>query len=221
MSLIAHYTLDGTEASTTVTATVGTNGTLSGAGNCSASQVTGPGNTITHGMTFDGTNDRITITEIYKDTSTAYSLSVWYRAINTDYKAFFGQGADWVTAMYISAGGDAIFKTASNTATFTIPAIGTTWHHYLFTHAAGNTSRMFLDGTESSSGALTSAGYFSGSLISGWNSESSGNGELAQWKFFDSDESANAATLYAEGVGAASTGSHRVIGGWGGRIISG
>mgnify|MGYP001559138706 CR=1 FL=1 len=62
--------------------------------------------------------------------------------------------------------------------TFTVPSIGTTnWHHVCASRTAADSVRVWLDGAESSTGALTNAGTFAPTFI-GRTSTAYHNGQL-------------------------------------------
>jgi hypothetical protein len=204
MTLVAHWACDDNAASTTVVATVGSNGTLAGGDNTSAKTTTGPGGTITAGLLFNGTDDNIDITASalsFADT-VAFSVSMWFkrsgtiaRLIGVDNSANSRiLGADDTTIRIVTSGG--------GSSNFTVPSMGTAaWHHLLLTRTTANAVRVFLDGTESATGSLTSGGIQAWDAIGRQANLFSNGFAVAQVKVFDSDESGNVATLYAEGVG--------------------
>jgi hypothetical protein len=206
MALVAHWKCDDNAASTTVVATVGSNATLQGGDNTSAKTVAGPGGSITAGLQLNGTDDHIDIsaTGLSFANSTAYSVSIWFKRAGTIARLI---GVDNNASGRIIGLTDTSIRTINAAGTsddFTVPSMGTAaWHHLLLTRTAGNSGRVFLDGVESSTGALTVDGASGAWDSIGQNASSFTNGfSVAQVKIFDSDESANVATLYAEGVSA-------------------
>jgi len=205
MSLVGHWKCDDNAASTVIVATVGSNGTLEGGDNTNALDVAGPGGSITGGLLFNGSDDRIdlTATGLSFATSTAFSVSMWFRRVGTNARLI---GAGFVATDRIRGVSDTALRAQSTTSSntdWTVPSMGTTlWHHVLFTRTTGNSMRVFLDGTESISGAQTVAGAFTLSYL-GYSGNAYTDGfRIAQVKIFDSDESGNVASLYAEGVTA-------------------
>ncbi len=202
MTLVQHWKCDDNAASTTVVATVGTNGTLEGGDNTSAKTVAGPGGSITAGFDLNGTDDAITIAAsgISFATSTAFSVSFW---AEWDLSTGRVMGRSDGLTSRIAKTTDTNIAWVNSTGTavnFTVPSLGTTaWCHVLITRTTGNSMRCFLNGTESSSGAQSAAGTFAPTYL-GRQSSNFHDGKFAQVKIFDSDESANVAALYAEGV---------------------
>lgn len=207
MSLIAHWKCDDNAASTTVVATVGTNATLNGGDNTSAKTVAGPGGSITAGLDLNGTDDRIDITasSLAFASGSAFSFSIWVKPKGANVR-FTGLGIPATDRLATGLDDNTIIRlidTGGSSVTFTVPALGTSWRHVLVTKTSGNNARVFVDGTESSSGAKAFASTLTMNYL-GFNANAYTNGlAVAQVKIFDSDESANVATLYAEGVGGA------------------
>jgi hypothetical protein len=203
MALIQHWKLDDNAASTTVVATVGTNGTLLGGDNTSAKTVAGPGGSITSGFDLNGTDDAVDISGagISFATSTAFSVSFWAKFDLSTGRMVGNSSALTVNRVAKSADTTIIVANSAGTnVSFTVASLGTTiWRHVLVTRTTGNSVRVFVDGVESSSGAQSMTGTFAPNRL-GVQGSTFHDGKLAQVKIFDSDESANVATLYAEGV---------------------
>jgi hypothetical protein len=203
-----HWKLDDNAASTTVVATVGTNGTLEGGDNTSAKTTAGPGGSITAALDFNGTDDAIDISgaSISVASGAAFSVSMWVKfdvdPAASGARLLGNSGATTNNSIRVGIVDTQILARINNAdLSFTVPALGSTnWHHVLLTKTTGNSFRLFIDGTESSTGALSSANTFSPNRI-GRSSAVFSDAKFAQVKIFNSDESANVATLYAEGTG--------------------
>jgi hypothetical protein len=200
MALIQHWKLDDNAASTTVVATVGTNGTLEGGDNTSVKHsATGPGTAITSSFDLNGTDDAIDISgaSLSFAAGSAFSLSFWAKWDAATGRVFGAVGAN--TNRVIKSSATAFILNASGAAnTFTVPSMDTTsWYHVLVTRTTGDAIRLFLDGVESSTGSITVAQTFAPTRI-GLSNATYNDGKLAWVKVFDSDESANVATLFAE-----------------------
>lgn len=211
-ALVAHWPLNDNAASTTVVATVGTNATLAGGENTADVTVAGPGGSITAGFGLDG-NDSVSITVASPDALDAWSVSLWFK-LSTTSGTLLGQAG--ATSGRIVAWTNTVIRvtdTGGTSLEFTVPAMGTAdWHHLLVARTAGNPKnvRLFMDGTESSSGTLTASSGMVWSDLGVVNSVYF-VGSLAQVKIFDSEESANVAALYAEGTGGGGTSIPAII----------
>lgn len=201
-----HWPLNDNAASTTVVATVGTNGSLVGGDNTSAKATTGPGGTITAALDLNGTDDYILIngSSISFASGAAWSLSAWVKLDGAETTCqIAGKHFDSNNRIFVQASGTLRCRINSTNSDFAIPALGTTnWHHILVTKTSGDSLRVFVDGTESSTGAVSNTATFAPTVIGGGVSGTIvHDGKIAQVKVFDTDESANVATLYAEGTG--------------------
>lgn len=206
MALIQFWPLNDNAASTTVAATVGTNATLAGGDNTSAKTTAGPGGSITLGLLLNGSDDHINFAASSVSLPGLMSGSIWFKRTGVVARLI---GAAITSVGRIFALNDTTIRVVSPGGVnhdFTVPSMGTTnWHHLLVTRNGSDAVQVFLDGVESSTGDLTIAGTFA------WDSigQSAGlftNGHAAaQFKIFDSDESANVAALYAEGSGGGPT----------------
>lgn len=201
------YPLSDNAANTVVDNTIGADAALVGGDNTSVVHTTGPGGTITSGFLLNGVDDRIDISasSISFADAAAFSVSGWIKCTSAP-TADCIMGTSAATQPCLFAEGDTSIRyrtSASADVTFTVPALGTTWHHVLVTRTTGNSMRVFVDGVESVSGAQTAGGTFAPNRI-GRNSDGGThfNGSMAQFKVYNSDESANVAALYAEGVSA-------------------
>lgn len=203
-ALVAHYELNDNAASTAVVATVGSNATLGGGDNTSVLYAAdGPGTAITSSLHFNGSDDFLTIpTQTFTGT---YSISVFVKHDGTPpaFAFFVTHNTENPRLGFNSASTTQMLLRGINGGASASPNHGVTitaWHHYLLVRDSSNIYKFYVDG------AAVSTNVFSGA-VSGtvnWN-RASGNGTsnyvdgyMARLKFFDSDESANAAALYAE-----------------------
>ena len=203
MALIQHWKLDDNAASTTIVATVGTNGTLGGGDNTADKTVSGPGGSITAGLSFNGTDDYIDISGagLSFASGSDFSVSAWFRSVSGN-AGIIGRSAHLVNNSMRSTSDTNIRVRLGADVDFTVPSLGTTWHHCLFVKDTSNNGRLFLDGTESSSGSQAmGTATMNSNRLGGNFSTTNFSVELAGVKIFDTDESANVAALYAEGTG--------------------
>lgn len=202
-TLVQHWKLDDNAASTTVVATVGSNASLLGGDNTSAKATTGPGGTITAGFDLNGSDDSINATISSVGPSAAFSVSAWAKFDSASAGPITGTISDANSRIEKTSDTNIQYQNNSGlTLNFTVPSLGTTnWHHILFTRTSGNSCKLYVDGTQSSSGAQTLANGYGPSRIGRGGTSNFFDGKLAQVKIFNSDESANVASLYAEGSG--------------------
>jgi hypothetical protein len=209
-ALTQHWKLDDNAASTTVVATAGTNGTLNGGDNTSAKTVGGPGGSITAGFDFNGTDDAVDISaaSVSFASGTAFSVSFWAEWDASTDSALGNTSNASVSRIYKSSDTTiTISDNAGSSTNFTVPSLGTSaWCHVLVART-GSSMRVFVNGVESSSGAQTRTGIFAPNRIGQRGGSTFHDGKLAQVKIFNSDESANVATLYAEGTGGGGSGA--------------
>lgn len=206
MALTQHWPLNDNAASTTVVATVGNNAALLGGDNTSAKSVAGPGNLATHGFSLNGTDDAIDITgaNISFGSGVACSFSAWFKKVAGVLCIFGTTSATSSNSIRITADTTVIVRPASTGLTYTIPNIADgAWHHILVTRDTSNNWRVFIDGVESVTGSQAGAAAMTlGNTIArvGLVNTDFSDGAFSYLKVFDSDESANVATLYAEGI---------------------
>lgn len=81
-SLIGHWPCQDNAASTTVAGLVGGDGTLTGAGNTSASSVAGPNSAYPLAISLDGVNDSVPLPDISATSATA-TFSMWIKRSGT------------------------------------------------------------------------------------------------------------------------------------------
>lgn len=211
MALTQHWKLDDNAASTTVVATVGTNGTLEGGDNTSAKTTAGPGGIITAAFDLNGTDDAVAVSGI--SLAGTFSFSLWFNTDTASARHMIGTSAGSNNDRIGYASDTSIIVRRAVTLTYTVPSIGTgAWHHLLVTRDGSNNARVFMDGVESSTGSQSSTGTWAPNRIGlGATAGVFFDGKVAQVKVFDTDESANVATLYAEGTATPAAGRHRTL----------
>ncbi len=201
MAVVRHYVFNDNAASTTLVATVGTNGALTGGDNTSAKAAAGPGGTITASLDLNGTDDGLGIQEIERD-AVAFTYSGWVYPDSLTNLVFFGRAASQFRKLQATTSTNVLFATSLDDYNFTVPAFSTaTWYHIFLTGTAGGTFRLWINGTESTTGSVAGGGITTTNVI-GRSNTVYANARFAQWRIFDTDESANVATYYAEGVSA-------------------
>lgn len=206
MALTQFWKLDDNAANTTVVATTGTNAALGGGDNTSAKQTAGPGGDITWGFDLNGTDDYVDISGASIDNSGAFTLSFWIALDSTTNQYLFGRAAS--AFRYVLLNGTNIqVGTNEDGADFTIPSLSLgTWYHVFITRDGSSNCRLWIDGTESVSGTQTLTGFLTLDAIYRASTNFS-NGKVSQVRYFNSDESANVATYYDEGVDEGGGGS--------------
>lgn len=221
-ALVAQWKLQDNAASTTVVATVGSDGTLTNAGDTSASTGTpGPGTALTRFITFDGTNDYVACTTgngAVIQNKAVVSAGAWIKA---------AAGTGERTILFISnnagsarfdlslqsngnlrAGGRAGDGESFQSKTTTAEYDDGTWHYvFAVINYATDAITIYVDG---SSVSTTGAPAFTATATSNTASTdirignrtasaaSAMNGSIADVRIYDSDESANLAAIMAE-----------------------
>lgn len=207
MALTSFWPLDDNAASTTIVATTGSNGTLEGGDNTDAKDVTGPGNLITAGLALNGTDDAIVVSGFTLSAGSAGSISIWFRPDSFSIAYLIAANASNANGSISASDSTTIRIRPGISATgtnFTVPTMSTgTWYHLLVAKDASDNYRVFLNGEESSSGTQVNTNAWAAITRIGRNATAFAAGAFAYAKRFDTDESANAAALYAEGAASA------------------
>lgn len=198
------WKLDDNAASTTVVATTGTNATLAGGDNTSVKQTgSGPGGSITYAFDLNGSDDYVDFaaSAVSFADGAAFSVSAWVNLDALTAEVLVGRAGSATRYVRVDTSTSIRVYIGGATADYTVPTMSTgTWYHLLITRAAtSNSTRVFLNGTESSTGAQTQSGAMDLDAI-GRTSLAFGDGRISQVRIYNSDESANVATIYAEGV---------------------
>jgi hypothetical protein len=201
MALLHHWKCDDNAASTTVLATTGTN-IASGSGNTSTLRATGPGGSYPYSFLLNGSTQFLdaAAAALAIPTSTAFSVSAWINVSSFTNAAIAGVPA--------AANPGILFLTTTTLNVRSLTAVSQNyaysarstgvWYNVLVTRTAGNSVRTFINGTESSTGAVAQSGSFSFTVFGRRNTNYL-PGSICGIKVYDSDESANAATLFNEG----------------------
>lgn len=198
MDLIQYWPLNETSG-TTITASTGNNGTY--ARDASNTTIAGPGTAFTLAQNFNGTTDYgdISAASLSFASGTALSVSGWIKKDGAS-GILIGQAAG-AQGRVVIASDTTITVQFGNSVTWTVAALGTSgWHHILMTRNTSNLVRLFLDGVEQTnvtSGTTTKAETFAPNAIGRQNTNFC-DGKLSNIKIYNTDESNNAATLFAE-----------------------
>ncbi len=230
---VAQWRLQDNAASTTVVATVGTDGTLTNAGNTSASTTTGPGGTLTAALTIDDTNDYISVTTgntAATQNVGVLSLCAWVKpGTDTGERTMvYVQNASGTARADLSfqsngairAGGRAGNAESFQSVTTSAEYDDGSWHHVLAViNYATDAITIYVDG---SSVSTTGTPSFTATATTNdaatdmrigsrlGSSTTQLNAPIADVRIYNSDESANVATIRADGV-TSSTARPQVI----------
>ena len=165
-NLVGHWELQDNAASTTVVATVGTDGTLTNSGNTSASSVTGPGGSYPLALSLDGTNDFISLTTgnaaVLQNVG-AWTAAAWIKTSDSSSTIFSAQtsGTGFRAAIEITAGTFSTRSRSSNAGSIYGRATVATyndgnWHHVAgVVDIANDTVDLYVDGSLIASTTLT------------------------------------------------------------------
>lgn len=186
-------------ADTVVDDTIGTNGTLEGGDNTDAKSVVIDSGIYTRALDLNGTDDAVAHIANGHTAGTTDSWQAWFNLDDLTTGVLFGNSGN-VRIISVSSSTAIVVRSSTTLTTFTVPEMSTgASYHLLVTIAADNSTRVFLNGVESSSGAQANGGIFSWTHI-GRGQSAFCNGRIWGFKSWDSDESANVAAHYAEGV---------------------
>lgn len=205
--IVYRWNCEESAANTTVTADVGTGtGSLSGGKNTEDVQTNaGPGNLINTSFYLDGSDSLATPTTTWSDNA-AGSFVLWAKLDSVaGTQALVGRTSGTVSrAHFNSTTLTIVNNTGTVTRSYTLPVTLETgkWYCFLACRAAGHDGalRVFVNGQESPTGSQTFDGLFAIQRVGVANSSNYLTGEATWFTWFNSDESANVATLYAEGV---------------------
>lgn len=222
-NLVGHWELQDNAASTTVVATVGTNGTLTNSGNTSASSVTGPGGSYPLALSLDGTNDFINVTTgnsaAFQNVG-AWTIACWLKTSastgtvvsgSATTAGLFRAGISISTGTFVASSRSTNAGTLYGRATVATYNDGT-WHHVAgVVDIANDTIDLYVDGSLIASTTLTNgtiawttsatANDASAAVrIGQYNSGSYFNGSLADMRFYQRElVAADISDLYALG----------------------
>lgn len=204
-AVVAHYELDDNAASTTVVATVSTDGTLNGGDDTNTLHTTdGPGNEITWSMDLDGSADYISVTGTSQ--TGAYTDSIWFK-YDTITSTPYLIGQNGIDRGYYIKSSTVITAAYGTDNDFTVSAMSSgTWYNLIMIRDASDNLHCYLNGTESSTGSIAFTGDFTRSNVGAKSSSGRRfDGKLARYKTWDSDETSNVSAIYAEGVATGGT----------------
>ncbi|MGD9635916.1 MAG: LamG domain-containing protein [Pirellulales bacterium] len=161
-ALIGHWKCQDNAASTTVVATVGTNGTLTGAGNTSASSIAGPGRLYPLALVLDGVNDYIDCNSNHSMNNLVNcSITAWvYRPSSGSQQTVGPQNSG--NKFNIHWNNSNNFTGQLNFQAISIAKNETGWHHLAFTFNGAATSggtppkgKLYYDGMAQSTSDIT------------------------------------------------------------------
>lgn len=223
MALVADWLLQDNAASTTVVAAVGSNGTYTNAGNTSAgTALDGPGTSLTRSLIFDGAGDYVGASSgngaCIQNKSIA-TLCCWFKCSTSDTTASAHRLVYVSTAANLTRAGINLNSTGQilaqaragdgesvQTKTSTNSYDDGSWHHIaaVFDYA-GDAITIYVDGTSvAQSGTISFTATATSNTASQYlylGSDVTPNnykGRLSRCSIYDSDESANLATIIAE-----------------------
>lgn len=208
MALVLHYPLQDNAASTAIVAAVGSNGTLTGAGNTSASSVAGPGGDYPLAIDFDGTNDYVATASGVSLTGD-WSIGAWVKK-DTDTNAIICfDGVDQFDTLGwrdSASGGDVSVQTGEeNPQAVLLYTHDTNWHHLFVTFVqSSGLFTLYVDGVSVDTDTPGSAEALAFTRVGGNGSAIGLDGRMADFRAYDSAENAAAVlAIYELGVSAA------------------
>lgn len=154
-TLIGHWGCQDNAASTTVVATVASNGTLNGGSNTSAISTTGPGNLYPLALHFDGSDDYISITNLSASISSTATVCLWVKLDVATPAASAQTGLMGITTTLAShypyTDGSAYLGVLRNNRVNSITLPGgvtrTAWHHVaIVTQTGANGWKLYVNG---------------------------------------------------------------------------
>lgn len=179
-----------------VTAQVGSNGTWNGD---TLTSTTGPKPTGLYPLAnvFNGTNNYMTLPSNSFGAGNDFAVTCWCEW-DASTGIVLGQVAALSQAILKSS--DTAIQVRDSTATtrtYAVPSLGTdNWCFLMVTRDTSNNVRVYINGTESSTGSQTLTGTF-GTFTVGIRNGTYLDGQVAGLKVYDDDQSANAASIYA------------------------
>lgn len=191
--LIRQFQLQDDAPSTVVAAQVGSNGTLAGAGNTSASSVTGPNNWLPKAIRFDGTNDEVTFADFPTELQSqqACTITAWAKSSSATAanRVIYGFGSNTASGRRSSfqayqnfASVKARFSNSNVTITATSsPPNDGNWRFFTASRNS-TTAQITEDGTVIASGTNTGTMFatFNYQTIGSDSGSNFFNGDIAQ-----------------------------------------
>lgn len=202
-TLIRHWKCQDNAASTVLLDdTANGNGTLA-ANSSTMSGVTGPGGDYPRALLFNGTSSQATLTAV--DLTGTFTLSAWFKRTSTSsFDFILGNNA---TTEAFGFAGDALnfYLKATHAGAVSTAAHGmttTNWNHLVVIRDSGDLVKVYVNGQ------LLTANLYSGTRSGTTSFNRVGNnfgnawfaGYLADVRIYDTDESANVAAIYADGL---------------------
>ena len=206
MALTGQWRCQDNAASTTVVATVGTDGSLTNAGNTSASSVAGPGSILNRAIYTDGGNDLVQVNHVVAG-NTTHSIMGWFRMDSAAGTATIGRlifssselfGFIWdhTNAAYSQVS----YRAPDGFAKASFGSLSPLRWYHLASVWNGTNIRSFVNGTLVNTAASATAGTAT-TAISFGNSTNGLNGTacaFADIRTYDSDETSNLATIISD-----------------------
>lgn len=193
MALILRYRMNDNAASTVVhdSSGSGNHGTLTGAGNTSASTTTGPGAPYTAALDFDGTDDRVAVGTPIELTGD-WSITAWVKK-DVDHSgllcaADIADNFDMIVLANAAAGIVSVQTGEENIVAELSYTPDTAWHHYAITFAnSTDFFRLYEDGVEIATHDLSDAESLIVGGVAGFAVGPSAelNGKLADFRVYD------------------------------------
>jgi len=160
---------------------------------------------------FDGTDDYVNCgNNATLSPTTELSISAWFKSSATSYQIIASKTYYRINLVNSSGRLQFIVYYSPSNFTSTYTPIGTSyqdgqWHHVLCTHQVNGRHKIFVDGVLLADATSSTSNIFTGStpfIIGNKNTSQSFrfNGNIDEVAFFDSDQSANASTIYNGGV---------------------
>jgi hypothetical protein len=110
-----------------------------------------------YSLDMDGSNDHLQLASPVT-LAADFGFSGWFYIRSTSAQAFWTYTVSGITVFFLNTATTISFRAQGfQLVTFTIPAITNTWAHIAVTRT-GDSVRLFVNGVESTSGALTSTG---------------------------------------------------------------
>jgi hypothetical protein len=110
-----------------------------------------------YALDIDGANDHLQLASPVT-LAADFGFSGWFYIRSTSAQVFWTYTVSGITVFFLNTATTISFRAqGSQLVTFTIPAITNTWAHIAVTRT-GDSVRLFVNGVESTSGALTSTG---------------------------------------------------------------